>query len=174
MQSDSGNFTAILFPAVNGVYAGSFESNTGGASSNVQINIATDDNFSVTGTVTPTGGASTCFSNMTVASLTAQAYGASFASGDVLEAFASDNSGNVVAFTMSNTNQNGQTLANDGLYVTYLGIAGACNGVSGSDVPFEKLVSKMRRRLPLSPRRPPPHPRLMPPDFGAGNAQQYA
>jgi len=165
MQSDSGNFTAILFPAVNGVYAGSFESNTGGASSSVQINIATDDNFNVTGSVTPTGGASTCFSNMTVASLNAQAYGASFASGDVLEAFASDNSGNVVTFTMSNTDQNGQTLANDGLYVTYLGIAGACNGISGSDVPFNKLVSKLHPRLPLRPRRAPPHSRLKPPAF---------
>ena len=27
-------------------------------------------------------------------------------------------------------------LANGGLYVTYFGIAGACNGISGTDVPF--------------------------------------
>jgi Legume lectin domain/Chitobiase/beta-hexosaminidase C-terminal domain len=164
MAGDSGTFTATLFPAVNGSYTGSFESTTG-PSASVQMNLATDSNFDVTGTVTPVSGANVCFSSMTVASLTARAYGPSMASGDVLEAFASDNAGNVVAFLLSNTDKNGQVLAKGGLYVTYFGIAGACNGISGTDVPFRKTVRGMRPRLPVHPRRVARHSPLRPPDF---------
>ena len=165
MAGDSGTFTATLFPAVNGSYTGSFESTTGGPSASVQMNLASDANFNVTGTVTPVSGANVCFSAMTVASLTANAYGPSMASGDVLEAFASDNTGNVVAFLLSNTDQNGQVLANGGLYVTYFGIAGACNGISGTDVPFRRILRGMRPRLPVRPRRVAKHSPMRPPDF---------
>lgn len=150
MGNDSGTFTATLFPTVTGAYAGSFESGTGGANANVQMGLATDGNFNVTGTVTPTGGAPVCFSTLTIGTSTANSYGASMASGDILQAFGSDSSGNVVAFLISNTDQNGQVLPNDGLYVTYYGVAGACSGVSGTDVPFEKLLG----RSPLRPRAP--------------------
>jgi hypothetical protein len=165
MGGDSGTFTATLFSAVNGSYTGSFESSTGGPSATVQMNLATDDNFNVTGTVAPVAGANVCFSTMTVASLTAKAYGPSVASGDVLEAFASDNAGNVVAFLLSNTDQAGRVLANGGLYVTYFGIAGACEGISGTDVPFRKTLRGMRPRRPVKPRRVAKHSPMRPPDF---------
>src|ERR1700751_5388231 len=165
MGGDSGTFTATLFAAVNGSYTGSFESTTGGPSASVQIDLATDTNFKVTGTVTPVSGANVCFSSMTVASPTANAYGPSIASGDVLEAFASDNAGNVGAFLLSNTDQNGQVLANGGLFVTYFGVAGACNGISGTDVPFRKTLRGIRRRLPVHPRRVVKHSPMKPPDF---------
>jgi hypothetical protein len=129
------------------------------------MNLATDDNFNVTGTVAPVAGANVCFSTMTVASLTAKAYGPSMASGDVLEAFASDNAGNVVAFLLSNTDQAGRVLANGGLYVTYFGIAGACEGISGTDVPFRKTLRGMRPRRPVKPRRVAKHSPMRPPDF---------
>jgi len=87
------------------------------------------------------------------------------ASGDVLEAFASDNAGNVVAFLLSNTDQDGRVLANGGLFVTYFGIAGACVGISGSDVPFRRTLRGMRPRRPLHPRRVAKHSSLRPPDF---------
>jgi hypothetical protein len=67
MGSDSGSFTATLFPTVNGMHSGSFESTAGGSNANVQMGLATDWNFNVTGSITPTGGAPVCFSNLTVA-----------------------------------------------------------------------------------------------------------
>ena len=87
---------------------------------------------------------------MTVASLTANAYGPSMASGDVLEALPWDNTGSVVAFLLSNTDQNGQVLANGGLYVTYFGIAGACNGISGTDVPFRRISAECVQDCPFA------------------------
>ena len=154
MGGDSGTFTATLFPAVNDSYMGSFEPASGGTSSTVQMQLATDANFNVTGTVTPFGGAPVCFSTMTIGSLTANAYGPSLATGDVLEAFASDSAGNVVAFVLSNTDQNGQVLANGGLYVAYHGVAGACAGISGTDLPFEKIFSVPHLKAPVRPRGP--------------------
>jgi hypothetical protein len=163
MGSDSGSFTATLFPTVNGMYSGSFESTTGGSNANVQMGLATDWNFNVTGSITPTGGAPVCFSNLTVATALANTYGPSIASGDVIEAFGSDSAGNVVAFIASNTDANLNPLPDGGLYVTYAGLAGACTGVSGTDVPFKKVVV---RRWPLPPRpigpRPPIAPRHAP------------
>jgi hypothetical protein len=163
MKGDSGSFTATMFPTVAGMYDGSFESNSGGSSSSVQMGLATDWNFNVTGSIAPMAGASVCFSNLTVATPLANTYGASMASGDVIEAFGSDSSGNVVAFIASNTDANEKPLADGGLYVTYVGLAGACTGVSGTDVPFRKVVA---RRWPVPPRpigpRPPIQPRHAP------------
>jgi Chitobiase/beta-hexosaminidase C-terminal domain/Legume lectin domain len=163
MGSDSGSFTATLFPTVNGMYSGSFESTTGGSNANVQMGLTTDWNFNVTGSITPTGGAPVCFSNLTVATPLANTYGPSMASGDVIEAFGSDSAGNVVAFIASNTDANLNPLPDGGLYITYAGLAGACTGVSGTDVPFKKVVV---RRWPLPPRpigpRPPIAPRHTP------------
>ena len=161
MGSDSGSFTATLFPTVDGMYSGSFESSTGGSSTNVQMGLTTDWDFNVTGSITPTGGAPVCFSNLTVATPLANTYGPSTASGDVIEAFGSDSAGNVVALIASNTDANENPLPDDGLYVTYVGLAGACSGISGTDVPFKKVA--VVRRWPLPPRLPTvPRPPLAP------------
>jgi hypothetical protein len=147
MGADSGNFTATLFPAVNAAYVGQFETSSGGQG--VTINLATASNFSVTGTVTPAGNASTCFSTMTIGTPLANSFSASFASGDAIVAVASDSSGNVVGLIASNTDANGQVIASDGLYFTYLGLAGACSGIFETDAPFrkERPVSPRRRRI---------------------------
>ena len=95
---------------------------------------------------------------MTVGTPLANSYGASIASGDILETYASDASGNVVAFIMSNTDANGAVLPNGGLYVTYLGLAGACTGISGTDVPFMKISRSMPSPRPTVPRHSPIRP----------------
>ncbi len=162
MGGDSGTFTATLFPTVTGMYAGSFESTTGGSSSSVQMGLQTDWNFNVTGQITPAGGAPVCFSNLTIGTPLANTYGPSMASGDVIEAFGSDSTGNVVAFVASNTDANEKALPAGGLFVTYLGLAGACNGIAGTDVPFRKVEPRRwQPPRPISP-RPPIAPRHAP------------
>jgi hypothetical protein len=157
MAGDSGTFTATLFTPPSGSYIGSFESTTGGAPASVQMSLSTDSNFNVTGTFTPQTGAPVCFSTLTANTPLASSYGSSIASGDVIEAYASDLSGNVVAFVMSNTDANGVPLPNGGLYVTYLGLAGACTGISGTDVPFRKIEG-YKPGGPLPPRHAPLRP----------------
>ena len=147
MNADSGNFTATLFPQVDATYSGQFETSSGGQG--VSITLATDSNFNVTGTVTPASNANACFSDMTIATTLANSYSSSYASGDVLFAVASDSSGNVVMFTASNTDANGETLANSGLYITYYGMAGACAGVYEVDAPFEKVHESAPRHRPI-------------------------
>ena len=73
------------------------------------------------------------------------------ASGDVIEAIGSDSSGNVVVFVASNTDANANPLPNGGLFVTYVGVAGACTGVTGTDVPFRKLTRRGARIVPRAP-----------------------
>jgi hypothetical protein len=73
----------------------------------------------------------------------------------VIEAFGSDSAGNVVAFIASNTDANLNPLPDGGLYVTYAGLAGACTGVSGTDVPFKKVVVRRWPRPPIAPRHAP-------------------
>ena len=157
MNSDKGSFTATLFPNVNGGYVGSFESTNNVSPANVQMTMQTDWNFNVTGSITPAGGAVVCFSNMTIGTPLAATYGPSFASGDTLEAIGSDSKGNVVAFIASNTDANEKPLPSGGLYVTYVGLAGACQGVSGVDVPFKKVLMHSRGGTPLffNPQAPP-------------------
>jgi len=160
-NGDKGNFTAALFPAVNGAYQGSFETNGSFSTPNsngstVSFTLGTDSNFNVTGTVSANKGSGLCFSSMTVATALANTYAPSFASGDTLQAVATDNSGDVVLFTASGTNGNGVSEGNDQngnpkLYVTYYGLAGACSGISGVDIPFSKIVP------PHAPRHFPVH-----------------
>jgi hypothetical protein len=157
MAGDSGTFTATLFAPPSGSYAGSFESSSGGESASVQMSLSTDQNFNVTGTFAPQTGASVCFSSLSTGTALANSYGSSVASGDVIEAYASDLYGNVVAFVMSNTDANGIPLPNGGLYVTYVGLAGACAGISGTDVPFFKVERHMPR-TPVAPRHAPIRP----------------
>jgi hypothetical protein len=150
---DSGSFTATLFPTVNAAYIGSFESTNGKPSASVQMALQTDWNFNVTGQITPVVSESVCFSTLTIGTPLANSYEPSIATGDVLEAIGSDSAGNVVGFFASNTDANGDPLPDGGLYVTYVGFAGACAGVSGTDVPFRKVI-EFRRREPIRPRSP--------------------
>jgi hypothetical protein len=154
MNNDQGNFTASLFSPVIGTYKGSFETNgffalgNGGA---VSLALSTDSNFNVTGSVEAGKDARLCFANLTIATTLANTYGASVASGDMLEAIASDDSGNVVMFIASATDGNGLPEGNDKngnpkLYLTYQGLAGACSGLSGTDVPFSKVAAKRAPR----------------------------
>ncbi|HXZ12424.1 MAG TPA: PilZ domain-containing protein [Candidatus Sulfotelmatobacter sp.] len=164
MKGDSGNFTAVLFSPINGTYQGSFETNgsfSTSGSGTVSMTFATDSNFNLTGTVTAAKGSGLCFSNLTIASALANTYAPSFATGDMLQAIASDNSGNVVLFTASGTDGNGlaegtDQNGNQKLYLTYQGLAGACSGISGVDVPFSKVAvpkAPRHRPLPFRPRR---------------------
>jgi hypothetical protein len=166
MNNDSGSFTAALFPTVNGAYAGSFESTNSKVAASVQMTMQTDWNFNVTGQIIPVGGASVCFSTLTIGTPLANSYEPSIATGDLLEVIGSDSSGNVVGFVASNFDANGNLLPDGGLYVTYVGVAGACAGVSGTDVPFRKIV-EFRRREPIRPHSPwlPRHAPM--PRFGA-------
>jgi hypothetical protein len=157
MAGDSGAFTATLFTPPSGSYAGSFESSKGGAAAFVQMSLSTDSNFNVSGTFSPQAGAAVCFSTLTTGTTLANSYGSSIASGDVLEAYGSDSSGNVVAFIMSNTDANGVTLPSGGLYVTYIGLAGACTGISGTDIPFTK-IERYKPIGPIAPRHGPIRP----------------
>jgi hypothetical protein len=140
MNNDSGQFTATLFPAVNGTYVGSFE-NSNAPPASVSITLKTDSSFNVTGTVTAAKNANLCFSTLTIGTPLANTFAPSLASGDMLEIIASDSTGNVVAFIASNTDANGKTLPNGGLFTTYDGVAGACSGISGTDIPFKKVTS---------------------------------
>jgi len=141
MKNDSGQFTATLFPAVNGTYVGSFENSNGAPAASVSVTLKTDSAFNVTGTVTAGKNANLCFSTLTIGTPLANTFEPSIATGDTLEAIATDTTGNVVAFVASNTDANGQTLPNGGLFMIYEGLAGACSGISGTDIPFKKVLS---------------------------------
>lgn len=154
MHSDSGNFTATLFQTITGTYNGSFESNGSfdqNGSGNVALSLATDASFNVTGTVAASPSSGLCFSNLTIATPLANTYSTSFATGDALLFLATDLSGNVVFFTASGTSGTGQQEGNNAqgnqlLYLTYYGVAGACSGISGIDVPFSKATRRSAPR----------------------------
>lgn len=157
-KSDAGNFTATLFQTINGTYNGSFETNGSfnqSGAGNVAIALATDSSFDVTGTVSASSNSGLCFSNLTIATALANTYVPSFATGDTLVFAGSDSSGNVVVFTASGTSGTGQqegtnAQGNQILYLTYYGLAGACSGISGVDVPFSKVtISSVPRHARL-------------------------
>lgn len=149
MKADKGNFTATLFQTISGTYKGSFETNGSfgeGGSGSVTIALATNSSFDVTGTVAALSNSGLCFSNLTIATTLANTYTPSFASGDTLEFVATDSSGNAVLFTASGTSGTGQQEGTNGqgnqmLYLTYTGLAGACSGKSGVDIPFSKATA---------------------------------
>lgn len=137
-QADSGNFTATLYQALQGSFSGTIESYAQTNTINVTMTLSTDSNFNVTGNVQSTDKA--CMANLTIDGSAAQAYGPSFASGDSISMFASDNNGNVVGFVLSGTDQNGNTLSPpwpSQVYVTYDVLAGPCSGDAGTDAPFK-------------------------------------
>ena len=139
MKNDSGQFTATLFPAVNGTYSGSFENSNEGPSASVSATFKTDSAFNVTGTISAAKSANLCFSTLTIGTPLGDTFEPSIAMGDVLVAIASDSTGNVVGFIVSNTSANGKPVANGGLSIGYEGLAGACSGISGTDITFEKV-----------------------------------
>jgi hypothetical protein len=150
MKHDSGNFTATLFQAISGDYSGSFESNGSfdqNGTGKVTLSLDTDSSFNVTGAIGTSFRSGLCFSNLAIATTLANTYSTSFASGDVLLFVATDIFGNVVVFTASGTSGTGQQEGTDAegdqnLYVTYYGLAGACSGRSGIDIPFRKVTGR--------------------------------
>lgn len=149
MKSDKGNFTATLFKTIAGTFAGSFETNGAFSQSGtgaVTLVLATNSNFDVTGTAVALSTSGLCFSNLTIATTLANTYMPSIATGDTLEFVASDLSGNVVLFTASGTSGTGllegtNAQGKQNLYLTYVGLAGACSGISGTDVPFSEVAA---------------------------------
>lgn len=160
MNGDTGNFTASLFPTINGSYEGSFESSGGSntGSGIATITFATDSSFNVSGNIVAANGSGLCFSNLMIGSPLADTYAPSIASGELLEAVATDDSGNVVVFTADGTDALGHPMGTDKngnqkLYVTYTGLSGACSGISGTDIPFTKVVANAQppRHRPVVP-----------------------
>jgi hypothetical protein len=157
-QADSGTFVATHYAALNGSFSGTIESYLQTNTVNVTMTLATDANFNVTGSLKASNKA--CMANLTINGSAAQHYGPSFASGDTMVVFASDNSGNVAAFVLSATDQNGNLLSPawpSQVYVTYDVLAGACSGDNGTDAPFQHVqsapVPHAPIRLPVLPRR---------------------
>jgi hypothetical protein len=148
-QADSGNFTATLYQSLQGSFSGTIESYAQTNTINVMMDLGVDANFNIVGSVHASNQA--CMSNLIINGRAAQAYGPSFASGDVEEIFASDNNGNVVGFVLSATDANGNFLSPawpSQVYVTYDVLAGACSGDAGTDAPFHK-VQKTVNHAPI-------------------------
>jgi hypothetical protein len=142
-SADNGMaFTAYRYQPATGTYNGSFEPDALGSQFNATITLTEDSNFNLTGTVTATG--TPCFSHLTVDS----SVGPSIASGNVLVFWGTDVNGDVVAF-VANSGGSGDTpgdLTMSNLYVTEATYAGACNGQSYTDAPFQKVITKGKRR----------------------------
>jgi len=154
-QADSGDFTATLYQPLQGSFSGTIESYAGTNGINVTMDLGVDANFNVIGSVHASN--KPCMSNLTINGPAAQAYGPSFATGDVEEIFASDNSGNVVGFVLSATDANGNFLSPgwpSQMYVTYDVVAGACSGDAGTDAPFHRVHNGVKHP-PIH--RPPIH-----------------
>ena len=148
---DAGKaFTATLYGSASGAYTGSFTPDAGGAAFNATITLTEDANFNLTGTVTATGNP--CFASLTVNSNT---YG-SFASGNVVEFFGTDVTGDLVGF-IGNTGGTNDTAGDTTwavLYVTAVVYGGACNGQTYTDAPFHRVAHRPRgRRFPIDPVR---------------------
>jgi len=153
MQADSGKFTATLYQPLSGTLSGTIESYAQTNTIDVTVTLTTATNFNVTGTVT--SSTNTCFGDLTINGTAAQQYGASVASGDLINMYASDSNGDVVAFLFSATDQNGNALSPawpSQAYVTYYVLAGPCSGNSGTDSPFHKVEQAPVKHAPVRPR----------------------
>jgi hypothetical protein len=142
-QADSGDFTATLYSPLNATFSGTIESFAGTNPVNMTMTLNTDANFNVSGSIQAPD--KSCMADLTINGAAAQQYGPSFATGDVMLLFASDNNGNVVAFVVSATDQNGNLLNPpwpEQVYVTYYVVAGACSGDNGTDAPFRQVQSQ--------------------------------
>jgi hypothetical protein len=148
--NDAGQgFTATLYNSASGTYTGSFTPDAGGSAFDATITLAEDTNFNLTGTVTATGNP--CFASLVVDSSTF----ASFASGNIVEFFGTDGSGDLVGFignTGGSADIEGDTTWLN-LYVTAVVYGGACNGQSYTDAPFHRVGHRPRgREFPKDPR----------------------
>lgn len=153
-QADSGDFTATLYSPLNATFSGTIESYAGTNPVDMTMTLNTDSNFNVTGNLQAPDNP--CMADLTINGAAAQQYGPSFATGDVMLLFASDNNGNVVGFVVSATDQNGNMLNPpwpQQVYITYDVLAGACSGDNGTDAPFHRVQSQpvkhVRIRLPF-------------------------
>jgi hypothetical protein len=162
-QADSGKFTATLYSALSGSFSGTIESYLNSNTINVTLSLSTSSSFNITGSIQSSDKA--CMADLTINGTAAQAYGPSFASGDTLSFVASDNSGDVVGFVASATDQNGNMLSPawpSQVYVTYAVLAGPCAGDGGTDAPFQHVQTltipphlPMRPMMHLMPRNAP-------------------
>jgi hypothetical protein len=135
-------FTAYRYQPATGTYNGSFEPDALGSPFNATITLTEDSNFNLTGTVTATGTA--CFSHLTVDSSVSP----SIASGNVLIFYGTDVNGDMVGF-VANSGGSSDTpgdLTMSNLYVTEATYSGACNGQTYTDAPFQKVITKGKRR----------------------------
>lgn len=151
-QADSGKFTATLYSALQGSFSGTIESYVNTNTINVTMTLSTSSSFAVTGSVQSSN--KSCMANLTINGTAAQVYGPSLATGDNLYFYASDNSGDVVGFVASATDQNGNALSPawpSQVYVTYFVVAGPCSGDAGTDAPFQHVQTPVAHS-PLMPR----------------------
>ena len=111
-----------------------------------------DGNFNLTGTVTATG--TPCFSNLTVDS----SVGPSIASGNVLVFYGTDVNGDMVGFIANSGGPDNAAgdLSMSNLFVTEGTYSGACNGQTYTDAPFQKVITKGKRRHHLKELPPTP------------------
>lgn len=153
-NGDSGNFTAKQYAALGGTMSGTIESYMQTNTINVTVELSTSSTFNVTGSLQSSD--KSCMANLTINGTAARAYGQSIASGDMLLIYASDTTGDVVAFIFSATDANGKMLSPvwpQQAYVTYQVLAGPCSGDGGTDAPFH-LVENQVPHLPIHPRLP--------------------
>jgi len=151
-QADSGKFTATLYSALQGSFSGTIESYVNTNTINVTMSLSTSSSFAITGSVQSSNNS--CMANLTINGSAAQAYSPSYATGDVDVFVASDNSGDVVAFVASATDENGNMLSPawpSQVYVTYFVVAGPCAGDEGTDAPFQHVQAQVIHP-PLLPR----------------------
>jgi len=151
---NSQPFTATRYQAATGAFIGSFTPDAGGSAFNATINLTEDSSFNLTGTVT---SSNSCFSDLTVNSNV----GASVASGNILIFYGSDSNGNVIGF-VANSGGTSDTLGDlsmTNLFVTAGAYSGSCNGLTYTDAPFQRVVTKSKPRhhmkeLPGTPPAP--------------------
>jgi hypothetical protein len=154
-QADAGNFTATYYAPLNNTYSGTIESYVNTNTVSVTMTLATNStNFTVSGSIQASD--KSCMADLTINGTAAQQYGTSFVTGDTMIIFASDSNGNVGAFVLTATDQNGNLLSPawpNQMYVTYDMLAGSCSGDQGTDAPFHivnyTVASHTPVRIPL-------------------------
>ncbi|MGB0036715.1 MAG: hypothetical protein WBP79_14685 [Candidatus Acidiferrales bacterium] len=153
---NNGTFTAYQYSQLtNNSYVGEFTSDVNNTQvKNVTVNLKEASDFSASGTIN--GPGNSCFNGLTID------HTQSFVSGGLVEFYATNSQGAVVAFIASNTDENYKQLPNDqpnesSLYITY-GVyqsGGYCvAGDSGHDAVFNlKQAPTAVIKLPVIPMR---------------------
>ena len=136
------SFTATRYQAATGTYTGPFTPDAGGSEFYATINLTEDSSFNLTGTVT--SSTNSCFSNLTVNN----SVGASLASGNILFFYGTDLNGNLIGFVANSggsVDGSGDTTMTN-VFFTAVAYSGSCNGQTYTDAPFQKVVTKSKRR----------------------------